>query len=293
MSTWWDSHPFVWQNVWHQQSWRNPRWHAQRACWEPAVIISITISLVRAEQSQSMRESVIKGRHLYASSANHTSLAFVNQLVALCHTLLSRVHLICRVVAVSLPSGSPNIDILCHHSELQTPFRQLFLFEMSTPLSGLQLCMSGLDQRPRTAERYSRCMWKSERFFWIPQYVWARSTNLAFSNSSASLDTGAHWANWAERSSNSANSSSRLIPCWGSIHPLGSYSMQSVGAAWAVSLGIGHNPGRVTTPTQDTSKMALILPTSEGWQAESNSPDINSTAKGIWTQDPRIPSPPP
>ena len=49
-----------------------------------------------------------------------------------------------------------------------------------------------------------------------------------------------------------------------SIHPLGTYSVQSVGAAKAVSLAIGHNPGRVTTPTHDTSKLALILPTSEG-----------------------------
>ena len=39
---------------------------------------------------------------------------------------------------------------------------------------------------------------------------------------------------------------------------------QSVGAALAVSLAIGHNPGRVATQTQDTSKLALILPTSEG-----------------------------
>jgi len=48
------------------------------------------------------------------------------------------------------------------------------------------------------------------------------------------------------------------------IHPLGPYSVQSVGAALAVSLAIGHNPGRVPPPTQDTSKLALILPTSEG-----------------------------
>ena len=37
------------------------------------------------------------------------------------------------------------------------------------------------------------------------------------------------------------------------IHPFGPYSVQSVGAAEAVSLAIGHNPGRVATPTQDTS----------------------------------------
>ena len=49
-----------------------------------------------------------------------------------------------------------------------------------------------------------------------------------------------------------------------SIHPLGPYSVQSVGAAEAVSLAIGHNPGRVTTPTQYTSELALILLTSEG-----------------------------
>ena len=41
-------------------------------------------------------------------------------------------------------------------------------------------------------------------------------------------------------------------------------SVQSVGAAEAVSFAIGHNPGRVATATQDTSKLALILPTSEG-----------------------------
>ena len=37
-----------------------------------------------------------------------------------------------------------------------------------------------------------------------------------------------------------------------SILPLGPYSVQSVGAAKAVSWVIGHNPGRVATPTQDT-----------------------------------------
>ena len=42
------------------------------------------------------------------------------------------------------------------------------------------------------------------------------------------------------------------------------HTVQSVGAVEAVSLAIGHNPGRVATPTQDTSKLALILPTSEG-----------------------------
>ena len=35
-----------------------------------------------------------------------------------------------------------------------------------------------------------------------------------------------------------------------SIHPLGPNSVQSIGAASAVSLAIGHNPGQVTTPTQ-------------------------------------------
>jgi len=48
------------------------------------------------------------------------------------------------------------------------------------------------------------------------------------------------------------------------IHPLGPYSVQSVGATSTVSLAIGYNPGRVTTPTQDTNKVALILSTSEG-----------------------------
>ena len=42
-----------------------------------------------------------------------------------------------------------------------------------------------------------------------------------------------------------------------------------------------HNchPGWVATPTQDTSKLALILPTSEGRHAESTPPGINSTAE--------------
>ena len=44
---------------------------------------------------------------------------------------------------------------------------------------------------------------------------------------------------------------------------LGPYSVQSVGAAEAVSLAIGHNPGWVATPTQCTSMLARILPTSE------------------------------
>ena len=34
-----------------------------------------------------------------------------------------------------------------------------------------------------------------------------------------------------------------------SIHPLGADSVQSVGAAEAVSLAIEHNPGGVATPT--------------------------------------------
>ena len=68
------------------------------------------------------------------------------------------------------------------------------------------------------------------------------------------------------------------------IHPFGPYSVQSVGAAETVSLAIGHNPGRVTTPTQYTSMLALILPTSEGWQAESTPPSINSTAE--WDLNP-------
>ena len=37
-----------------------------------------------------------------------------------------------------------------------------------------------------------------------------------------------------------------------SIHPLGSYSVQSVGAAEAVSWAIGNNPIQVVTPKQDT-----------------------------------------
>ena len=48
-----------------------------------------------------------------------------------------------------------------------------------------------------------------------------------------------------------------------SIHPLGTYSTQSIGAAKAFSEAIGHNPRQVTTLTQDThpSKLVLILPT--------------------------------
>ena len=56
--------------------------------------------------------------------------------------------------------------------------------------------------------------------------------------------------------------------------------MQSIGAAKAVSLAIGYYPGWVATPTQDTSMLALILSTSEGRQAESTPPGINSTAEG-------------
>ena len=37
-----------------------------------------------------------------------------------------------------------------------------------------------------------------------------------------------------------------------SVHPFGPYFVQSIGAAKAVSWAIGHNPGQVTTPTQDT-----------------------------------------
>ena len=60
---------------------------------------------------------------------------------------------------------------------------------------------------------------------------------------------------------NLISSTSRFHP---SIHPLGPYSLQSVGAAKAVSWAIEHNPGQVATLTQDTSKLVLILPTSEG-----------------------------
>ena len=60
---------------------------------------------------------------------------------------------------------------------------------------------------------------------------------------------------------------------------LGPYSVQNVGAALAVSLAIGHNPARVATPTQFTSKLALILPTSEGWQADLTPRGINSIAE--------------
>jgi len=65
----------------------------------------------------------------------------------------------------------------------------------------------------------------------------------------------------------------------------------SVGAASAVSLAIGHNPGRVATPIQYTSMLALILPTSEGCQAELTLPGINSTAEqdlnsGPWDSKP-------
>ena len=38
------------------------------------------------------------------------------------------------------------------------------------------------------------------------------------------------------------------------MHTLGPYSVKSVGAALTVSWARGHNPGQVTTPTQDTSK---------------------------------------
>ena len=54
-----------------------------------------------------------------------------------------------------------------------------------------------------------------------------------------------------------------------------------------VSWAIGHNPGQVATPTQDTrmaqssqqAKLVLIFPTSEGWQAESTPPGFNSTTE--------------
>ena len=45
---------------------------------------------------------------------------------------------------------------------------------------------------------------------------------------------------------------------------LGPYSVQSVGAAEAVSLAIEHNPGWLATLTQYANMLALILPTSEG-----------------------------
>ena len=73
---------------------------------------------------------------------------------------------------------------------------------------------------------------------------------------------------------------------------LGPYSVQNVGAAKAVSLAIGHNPGWVAKPTQYTRMLALILPTSEGWQAELTLPGINSTAERDLNSGPEDPRPP-
>ena len=75
-------------------------------------------------------------------------------------------------------------------------------------------------------------------------------------------------------------------------HPLGPYSVQSVGAAEAVSLAVGYNPGWVATPTQYTSKLALISPTSEGWQAESTPLMLTQLPAGLELElrTPRIPS---
>ena len=42
-----------------------------------------------------------------------------------------------------------------------------------------------------------------------------------------------------------------------------------------------------------TNTLVLILPTSEGWQAESTPPGVNSAANGTQTQDPNIPNQPP
>ena len=72
---------------------------------------------------------------------------------------------------------------------------------------------------------------------------------------------------------------------------LGPYSLQSVDAASAVSLAIGHNPGWVATPTQYTSMLALILPTSERWQAELTPPGIDSTAERDLNSGPLDPKP--
>ena len=74
---------------------------------------------------------------------------------------------------------------------------------------------------------------------------------------------------------------------------MGPYSVQRVGAASAVSMAIGHNPGRVATPTQDSSKLALTLLTTEGRQAESTPPGINSTAQHDFNLESNIQSPPP
>ena len=72
---------------------------------------------------------------------------------------------------------------------------------------------------------------------------------------------------------------------------LGPFSLQSVGAAEADSLALGHNPGRVATPTLDTSMVALILPTSFGWQAEFTPLGINSTAERDLNSGPSYPKP--
>ena len=69
----------------------------------------------------------------------------------------------------------------------------------------------------------------------------------------------------------------RVIERW--RRRLGPYSVQSIGAAEAVSLAFGHNPGRLATPTKYTSMLALILPTSEGRQVELTPPGINSTVE--------------
>ena len=41
------------------------------------------------------------------------------------------------------------------------------------------------------------------------------------------------------------------------------------------------------------NKLVLILPTTEGWQAESTHLVLIQRKSRIWTQDPRIPNPPP
>ena len=76
-----------------------------------------------------------------------------------------------------------------------------------------------------------------------------------------------------------------ILNAQGGIVPLEPYSVHSVGAAKAVSWAIGHNPGQVATLTGDTrmaqssQQAGAHLPTSEGRQAESTPPSINSTAK--------------
>ena len=109
--------------------------------------------------------------------------------------------------------------------------------------------------------------WKIGRKWYIARYfrkLWTDSDETWWTGWVCGKEK-LNWFWWRSRSGSDYSNFKVIFHHWKmwpkiiSIHPSGPHSMQSIGAAEAVSLAIGHNPGRVATSTQCTSKLALIF----------------------------------